>query len=186
MQKKMLIQDCIKGRKSVRKYSDKEVTQEDIKEVIELARCSPSWKNTQITRYHVVKTPEIKEEIANNCVMGFEFNSKRIKECSALVVVTYVKNVSGFEPDGSFSTSKGDAWEMFDAGIASQTFSLAAHANGLGCVILGIFDEEKLAETISVPEGEKVAAIIAVGYPIEGDTKPGPAKKTVEELVTFI
>lgn len=33
---------------------------------------------------------------------------------------------------------------MFDAGIATQTLCLAAHSKGLGTVILGIYDEEKL------------------------------------------
>lgn len=33
---------------------------------------------------------------------------------------------------------------MFDAGIAAQTFCLAAHEKGIGTVILGVFDDKKL------------------------------------------
>ena len=91
---------------------------------------------------------------------------------------------SGFERDGSYTTSKEDRWEMFDAGIATQTFCLAAHEKGVGSVIMGIFDEDKVAELISLEEGRKVAALIAVGYP---DEEPAlPKRKEVEELVRFL
>ncbi|MBQ1741404.1 MAG: nitroreductase family protein, partial [Erysipelotrichaceae bacterium] len=83
--------------------------------------------------------------------------------------------------DGSFTTSKEDRWEMFDAGIASQTFCLAAHDMGVGSVILGIFDEEKVAKSISLPEGEKVAALIPIGYPDQECV--APKRKTTDELM---
>ena len=99
--------------------------------------------------------------------------------------MTYVAGRSGFEKDGSYSTSKEDRWEHFDAGIATQTFCLAACEKGVGTVILGIFDEEKVARAISLPEGQKVAALIAMGYP-EGESPAVPRRKEAEELVSFI
>ncbi len=57
--------------------------------------------------------------------------------------------MSGYEHDGTFSTPQNDRWEVFDAGIATQTFCLAAHAKGVGSVILGIFDEEKIHQYVS-------------------------------------
>ena len=91
---------------------------------------------------------------------------------------------SGFERDGSYTTSKEDRWEVFDAGLATQTFCLAAHDKGVGTVILGIFDEVKVAEIIGVEEGQKVAALVAVGY---ADEEPAvPKRKSVEELVKFV
>jgi hypothetical protein len=62
--------------------------------------------------------------------------------------MTCVTGRCGYERDGSFSTPKGDRWEMFDAGIAAQTFCLAAHEMGLGTVIMGVFDENKVNEVI--------------------------------------
>ena len=60
----------------------------------------------------------------------------------------------------------------------------AAHDKGVGTVIMGIFDENKVSEVIPVPEGQKVAALIAMGYP---DEEPkAPRRKTVEDLVTYI
>ena len=88
------------------------------------------------------------------------------------------------EKDGSATTSKGADWGVFDTGIATQTFCLAARDKGIGTVIMGIFDEDKVSEVIPVPEGQKVAALIAMGYP---DEEPkAPRRKTVEDLVTYL
>lgn len=91
-------------------------------------------------KYDVIKNSVIKEKIAQHCVLGFDFNVKTIMRCNALMIVAVIENLSGFEKDGSYSTSKGDGWEMFDAGVASQTVGLAAYEKGVGSVILGIFD----------------------------------------------
>lgn len=40
-----------------------------------------------------------------------------------VVAVTVIKGRSGFERDGSFTTARGDAWQMFDAGVASEAFA---------------------------------------------------------------
>lgn len=53
--------------------------------------------------------------------MDFKYNANTIRHCPLLMVVAIVHGRSGFERDGSYSTSKEDRWEMFDAGIATQT-----------------------------------------------------------------
>ncbi|MFQ9394785.1 MAG: nitroreductase family protein [Lachnospiraceae bacterium] len=73
-----------------------------------------------------------------------------------------------------YTTSKKDKWEMFDAGIASQTFMLAAHEYGVGTVTLGIFDEEILGKILELPEGDNVSALLAAGYP---ESAPAAPKK---------
>ena len=70
-----------------------------------------------------------------------------------------------------------------DAGIASQSFCLAAYEQGLGSVILGIFDDAKVASILEIPENQEVAALIAVGYPDEAPT--APKRKPVEDLLSF-
>jgi len=176
--------ECIKTRRSIRTYKEEQIPQEVIREVVELARFAPSWKNTQIARYYVVQDVALKQNIAENCMMDFAFNTKTLTKAPALVVVAYVEKRSGFERDGSFSTSKEDRWEMFDAGIATQTFCLVANEKGLGTCIMGIFDETKIAEAISLPEGQKVGAVVAIGYPAE--EPQAPARKEVEQLVQFL
>ena len=73
---------------------------------------------------------------------------------------------------------------MFDAGVASQTFCLAAHEQGLGTVIMGIFDEDKVAELINMPEDREMVALIALGYPAEEPV--APKRKTVDDLLSIM
>lgn len=99
------------------------------------------------------------------------------------MVVTYKHGISGYEKSGEESTNKGDKWEVFDAGIATQTFSLAAHELGYGTVIMGIFDDKKVAEALELPEDEVVAALVPVGF---AEKEPAaPPRKEVSELLTI-
>ncbi len=175
---------CIKERRSIRKFQDKKVPHEVFDEIIEAASYAPSWKNTQVARYLITEDREKMNQIADGCVMGFEYNIDTLRNAPALVIVTMIEGRSGMEKDGSATTSKGADWGVFDTGIAAQTFCLAACDKGIGTVIMGVFDEAKVSQVIPVPEGQKVAALIAAGYP---DEEPkAPRRKSVEELVTYL
>lgn len=176
--------ECIRTRRSIRKFKDAAVDHDTMNAIIAAAAMAPSWKNTQISRYNIIEDRALLNDIADNCVMDFEYNQKTIRHAPQLVVVSMIEKRCGYERDGSFSTSKEDRWEMFDAGIASQTFCLAAHDMGIGTVILGIFDEDKVAKAIQLPEGQKVAALIAMGYPDQ--ECEAPKRKTVDELVRYL
>lgn len=100
-----------------------------------------------------------------------------------VIAVTIITGRSGFERDGSFSTPKGTEWQMYDAGVASEAFCLAAYEQGLGTVIMGLFDEAEAAKVLNLPEGRELAALIPIGYPAEAPN--APKRKTVEELLSF-
>ena len=165
--------ECIKTRRSVRRFTEEPVTPEQVAEVVAAAAYAPSWKNTQIARYILVEDAQKREKIASDCVLDFTYNANTLSHAPALVALTMVTGRSGFERDGSYS---------FDAGIAAQTFCLAAHALGLGTVIMGIYDPDKVAKVLSVPEGQTVAALIAIGHPAQDPA--APARKSVEELLS--
>ena len=172
--------DCIRTRRSVRKYTDQSIPRETMDRILSAAVWAPSWKNSQTVRYTVVEDKALLEEIAGTAVLDFAFNAKTIRRCAALVVLSAVCGVCGYEPDGSFTTDKGDSWEMFDAGIAAQTFCLAAHDLGVGSVILGIYDAQRVAQLVSLPEGQRVTALIALGYPEkEGSAPPRKGPESV-------
>ena len=176
----------IKERRSIRKFQDTTVPHEVIEEIVNVAAYAPSWKNTQIARYIVVENREKIAAIATeDCTLGFRYNIRTMENAPALVLLTVVKGRSGYEKDGSYTTPKEDRWEMFDAGIAAQTFCLAAHEKGVGTVIMGIFDERKVAEVVEIPEGQQLAAIIAMGYPADGEVA-APPRKTAEQLLTIV
>ena len=177
----MNVSDCIKMRRSIRKYKPDHIDHSIIDSIISIASYSPSWKNTQITRYIAIENPSILKKIADDYTPVH--NSNIIRQIPMLVAVTFIKNRSGFERDGSYSTKKGDRWQMFDVGVACQSFCLAAKEQGLGTVIMGIFDADKVAELLHIPENEVVTALIAFGYP---DEEPAaPRRKAVSDLLTF-
>ncbi len=181
----MTLETAIRERRSVRRYADREIDPAVLEEIVDLARFSPSWKNTQVVRYHMIQNEAVKEQIAREGVLNFDFNAKTILRAKTLVIVSVVKETSGYERDGSFSTSQGDRWEAFDAGLATQNFLLAAHSKGLGSVILGVFDEAKIREQITLPEEERITALIALGYPTES-AKAAPPRKSVDELISYV
>lgn len=176
--------ECVKERRSVRKFKNIKVEHEKFETIIKLASFSPSWKNSQITGYCIVEDNDVKNNIADNCTLGCEHNSGIIKNAPAIIVVTMESFISGYEKDGSFTTSKGDRWEMFDAGISTQTLCLAAHSEGLGSVVLGIIDEEEIIKAINLPKNKKVAALVAIGYPDEEPVMP--KRKDIDKLLTYI
>ena len=178
----MTANECIRGRRSIRKYQDTPVDHTLLNEIIETASYAPSWKHTQIARYIAVEG-ELKNRIARECTEMFPGNGAIIENAPMLIALTYVKGRSGYERDGSFTTPKGDSWQMFDAGIAAQSFCLAAYEKGLGTVIMGIFDEAKVASLLEIPETQEITALIPLGYAAEEPV--APRRKPVEELLSY-
>lgn len=174
--------ECIETRRSVRKFKPDAIPMEIFRELIDTVRFVPSWKNTQIARFHVITNEQLKAHIATDCVLGFSFNTKTLLNAPSIVAISYVTKRSGYERDGSFSTKKGAEWEMFDVGVAAQTFCLAAHDKGIGTCIMGIFDEDLIAEALHLPEDQKIGTIIAVGYPEE--IPAVPPRKNADLLLT--
>ncbi len=95
----MTAKDCIKGRRSIRSFTEQPIDHALLSEIIETASYAPSWKHTQITRYIAVEG-ELKDKIAE-CTSAYPRNGEIIAQAPMLVVVTYIKNRSGFERDGS-------------------------------------------------------------------------------------
>lgn len=179
----MELKDCILTRRSIRRYTDKAVSKETVEAIVALAAYAPSWKNTQIARYTAITDRALIDKLADECVLGFAHNADILKGCSVLVIQSIVNKRSGYERDGSFSTTQGTHWESFDAGLAAQTFCLAAQEVGVGTCILGIFDEVKTAAAIGLPEGETVSCMIPMGYPDEAPA--APRRKGADELLRW-
>lgn len=174
----------IEERRSVRRYKDEKVSRELMREIVELSRWAPSWGNFQIARYTLVDDEEIIAKIASSGVMNFGYNIKTLASAKGVAVLSYVKGKSGKLYSEDYSTSKGREWEVFDAGIACQTFCLAAYAKGVGTCIFGVFDDGVMTELVDLPEGETVAAIITYGYEDGKHATPTP-RKEVDEILRF-
>lgn len=175
---------AVTERRSIRSYTNQPVTEEDLKKIIEIARFAPTWKNSQTARYYAILNQELKNKIAEQATLDFSKNKLNIQNAPALVVLTTVNGIAGYEQDGSFTTSKQTHWQSFDAGIACQTFCLTAYEYGFGTLIMGIFDENKLAEILQLPKQESVSALIAIGY--ANEAPEAPKRKSVDQILQII
>ena len=180
----MELKDAIKDRRSVRRYEDKRIPREVIKEIIDTARFYPSWENTKIARYYYIDDKDLIMRLANEGTNNFQFNMKTFESARGLMIFAYVKGRSGYERDGNLATSKGDTWEMFDSGIATLTFSLVAYNYGIGSCILGIFNEEKIKELLGLGDDLGISCIMTLGYPSENPITP--RRKEVKDILNFV
>ena len=82
---------------------------------------------------------------------------------------------------GEYITDKGD-WFMFDSALAVQNMVLAAHALGLGTVILGTFDAPQAEQVLGVPNGFRIVTMFPVGVP-DQEAKAPPRKELGEIVI---
>lgn len=174
----MDIMEAIKGRRSVRSYRPDPIPEETVHTVLEAVQWSPSWANTQCWEVVVVKDTETKRLLADT-LSSTNPAHKGIMQAPITLVLVGIKERAGFKK-GEAATDKGD-WYMFDCGIAMQNLCLAAHAEGLGTVIVGLFDAAKASEILQVPPGRAVVAMTPLGYPA---VAPSPPKR--KEIETFV
>jgi nitroreductase len=174
----MELMEAIKGRRSVRSYRPDPIPEETVHTVLEAIRWSPSWANTQCWEVIVVRDAEVKRLLAET-LSSTNPARKGIMEAPITLVLVGIKGRAGFKK-GEAATDKGD-WYMFDIGIAIQNLCLAAHAEGLGTVIVGSFDAAKAAGILQVPPDRAVVAMTPLGF---AETAPSPPKR--KDVETFV
>lgn len=175
--------EAIKTRRSVRRFADKPVEAEKLEQLLEAARQAPSWANSQCWRFVVIKDQSTKERISELSFVeaffatkGYKTNpaQKGIAEASAVIVAC------------ADPAQSGDLWNqqyyMTDMGLATQNLMLAARALGLGTVFVGVFNEEKIKELLSIPLGIRIVGLFPLGYPRD-EKKDGPPRKPLSEIV---
>ena len=161
----------ILGRRSIRRYQEKDVSDEILNNILEAARWAPSWNNAQPWKFVVVKDRSIKKKIQAT-VSSRNPSSLAIVNAPVLLVVCGQLKKSGYYDD-QYPTKFGD-WFMYDLGLATENLCLAAHDFGLGTVIVGLFDHDKVGEVIKLPVDHEVLVLIPLGYP---DQKPKPPRR---------
>ena len=173
----------IETRRSIRKYKNAKVDRETLKKIVSISRYAPSWGNFQVARYTFIDDEATIKKLADDGVDGFVYNVDTLKNANGVAVLSYVKGKSGKLEGDDYATSKAGAWEIFDAGLACQTFCLAAHAKGVGTVIMGVINDKSISKIAGLPEEETVAALIVYGY---ADENPGATpRKDVDDIIRF-
>ncbi|MCT4613801.1 MAG: nitroreductase family protein [Marinifilaceae bacterium] len=181
----MNAEELLRERRSVRKFKDEKVDKAIMTEIVELSRWAPSWANTQVARYTITDNEQIIESIANEAVKGFSYNMKTLKNAKGVAILSYVKGLSGMIQQYNIDSGEDNTWDVFDAGIACQTFCLAAHSKGVGTCIFGVIDQEKIAELVNLPSDQSVAALIVYGYE-EGEHAQAAQRKDVDQILRFV
>ena len=167
----MNVIDAIKTRKSVRSYLEKPIEEEKLNAVLEAGRHAPSASNRQDWRFVIVRDPELKEKIAE-AAGGQTF----VGEAPVIVVACA-------ETD-NYVMRCGQLCYPIDVAIALDHITLSAVEVGLGTCWIGLFDEKKVKEILSIPGEIRVVALMPLGYP----TYPAPKEKSrlpFEKIVKY-
>ncbi len=158
--------DLILSRRSIRRYEDKNVSEEVLQQILEAGRQAPSAANKQPIRFVVVKDHDILKNLCDTLLSRF------VKYAPLAIV--------GCADTTSLLTGK---WAVVDAAIAMQNMVIAAWALGIGSCWIGACNEEKVKELLKIPDKWKVVALLTFGYPAEQATPR--KKKQLTELFNF-
>ena len=169
--------NIIQERRSVRKYIDKEISEESLNTILEAVRWSPSWANTQCWEIVNVKDAMLRKQLQET-ISPKNPATKAIVAAPVLLALCGKLGTSGFYKD-KVTTKFGD-WFMYDLGIACQTLCLTAQSLGIGTVVVGLFDHNKANEILQVPAGHEVVTLIPMGYPQK--TGSAPKRREVSEF----
>ena len=170
----MELLDVIKKRRSIRKYQKKDVSWDQISEVLDAARYAPAAGNVQSTRFIVIRDKEKIESIAKS-TPGQEWLSKAPVVIVACGVTSKLHKLYGDQGENNYAYQ--------NAAASIQTGLLRAQDLGLAACWVAAFDDKKLSELLDIPKDAKPMAIIPLGY---ASTKPlTPIRDPLNTLVYF-
>jgi len=147
---------AIMNRRSIRKFTDKTVSDEDIKKILEAAMNAPSAGDGRPWHFVVIKNREKLNMIADKIDEG----NTMFKEAQAAILVCGDEKKEGFP-----------GFYPQDCSCAAQNIYLAAHDLGLGSVWIALWNVKPridgIKEVINIPNEISPFAIFPIGYPNE-------------------
>ena len=166
--------EAIKSRRSIRAYTSHEVSDEEVKRLIDAARWAPSAGNIQPWEFVVVRDPVTKRRLS-----AAALDQRFIEEAPVVIVVCADENRSGWR----YGRRGVDLYCVQDTAAATQNVLLAACALGLGACWIGAFREGEVERILKTPEAVRPVAIVPVGHPAE---KPSaPQKRSIGEITRY-
>lgn len=152
----------IMSRVSVRLYSDREITEKDLRTILEAGMSGPSCVNARDWSFVVVRDPGMLNKMAD--ANGRPAEPLRTAKLGILIC-----------GDLERSFPRAQEYWVVDGSIAAQNMILAANAMGIGSVWLGTWPQmdrvKAQAELFGLPKTQVPHSIIAFGYPKEESTK---------------
>jgi nitroreductase len=148
--------ECIHTRRSIRKYTSQEVSDDLINQLLEAAMNAPSANNEQPWHFIVIKDKDILSRISQ-----FHQYIRMAKDSPVGILVC---------SDNKLNASQADFWVQ-DCAAATQNILLAAHALGLGAVWTGIYPKpelmRKFSDELTLPANIVPFAFIPFGHPAQ-------------------
>jgi nitroreductase len=153
-----MIRDMILKNRSYRRFAQSEgIDRETLRELVDLARMSPSGANAQPLKYMLSAEPERNALVFQH-----------------LAWAGYLKDWPGPEQGerpAAYIVILGDTRLKpefgVDPGIAAQSMLLGAVERGLGGCILASIKRQELARDLGIPEHFQILLVIALGVPVE-------------------
>lgn len=160
--------EAILERRSVRKFTEKAVSQEVLVFLVDCGRVSPSGHNKQGRSFVVITEKDRIDKIGEIATWG----NFIIGKAPALILV--------------FCDTQECATLIEDGAAATENILVAATAKGLGsCWIQGYGPyAETIESLVGAPENKKLISIVALGYPAEINI-PMPKKSSLEEVIIW-
>lgn len=146
--------EIIKGRRSVRTFTDMQVPEDMLNKLLEGAIWAPSGSNIQPWVFCVVR--DLKK-IRNIASFSPGLNGK-----PPLLLVLCVNEERAFEKGGTFGR---DELAIIDVSLAAQNIMLLAHELGLGTCAVKSFNVQGVAKILRLPGHIKPVLIITAGFP---------------------
>ncbi len=161
----MDVTSAIRERRSIRKFTNDRVSDEDITKILEAGRWAPSGLNNQPWKFLVLRG-QIKDELERFTKYG-----KIIRDCDTCICVFLDEN-------SCYNRTK----DIQAIGACLQNMLLQAHGMGLGAVWLGEI-LNKGGEVIDFLGIEhELMAVIAIGMPYK-ELKSGERKELGDFLI---
>lgn len=146
--------EVIKKRYSCKKYSGRQITEEQLDAILEAGRLAPTAKNLQEQRIYVIQSAEglAKIDKLTPCRYG----------APTVLVVAFDKNNVFTYPGGKRDSG------VEDASIVATHMLLAATNAGVDSCWLNFFDPEEAARELGLPANEEVLMLMDLGFAAEG------------------
>jgi len=192
----------IKRRRSIRQFSDRQVSREIIENCIRAAAYAPSGANMQPWYFVAAGNPEIKREIREAAEKEeINFYKKRAPEKWLNALKPLGTNIhKPFLETAPYLIvifaqryhvlSNGNIEKHYyvneSVGIATGILITAIHNAGLVSLTYTPSPMGFLNKILDRPSSEKAFLILVVGYPDENATVPEIKKKSLQEICEFV
>lgn len=165
--------ETVRKVRQVRQYVPGEVTDEQLSELLEIARWTGSSRNSQPWRFVVIRDKEMLKQLAD-----LRENITWVADAALAI--------------GLVSPGQNPPHEAYDEGRVTERLMIAASMLGLGAGTAWFGEPEREAKAkalLNVPEGKTLRSVVAIGPFVSSKdprpTGPKPGRLPLEELVRY-